>query len=44
MIWYEKEAGNKIAADRVLSIERLQTIIPDFPKVSFEEGIRELFT
>ena len=44
MIWYEKEAGSKIAADRVFSIECMRALLPNFPTISFEEGIRELFT
>jgi len=44
MIQYEKEAGSKIAADRVLSIERMRALLPNFPTVSFEEGVKELFT
>ena len=38
-----REHNDRIAADRVLSPKRVQAVLPQFPRVSFEEGMRELF-
>ncbi len=38
-----QQSNDRPAADRALSVKRLQTVLPDFPSVLFEEGVREMF-